>query len=88
MSENTNPDIGELRADIEQTREELAQTVDQLTAKLDVKHRVHERITEVQDQMTGPDGRPTTQTWSIAGGAIAVVLTLVALKIWRRRSSK
>jgi hypothetical protein len=43
------PDVGELKSDIERTRAELADTVDALAAKLDVKaqarHRAHDAAT-------------------------------------------
>jgi hypothetical protein len=41
------PDIEQLQAEIEQTREQLGETVDALTAKLDVKSRTRARLTVV-----------------------------------------
>jgi ElaB/YqjD/DUF883 family membrane-anchored ribosome-binding protein len=39
----------EIRADIEQTREELGDTVEALAAKTDVKARAQDRVTEIKD---------------------------------------
>jgi len=44
----TDDRAAEIRADIEQTRAELAETVDALTGKLDVKARASEKIAEVR----------------------------------------
>ena len=41
----TEPD--EIRRDIEQTREQLSETVDALAARLDVKSRANEKVREV-----------------------------------------
>ena len=46
-TEPTEPD--EIRRDIEQTREQLAETVDALTARLDVKSRANDKVREVRD---------------------------------------
>ena len=43
-SAGDKPDIDQLQADIEQTRQELGQTVEALTAKLDVKSRAKEQL--------------------------------------------
>ena len=75
--------MAELEADIARTREELAHTVDQLTAKLDVKTRVRNRATETKDVAAvrrSPraehlarrvDGKPTPAALSIGGGVLA-----------------
>jgi ElaB/YqjD/DUF883 family membrane-anchored ribosome-binding protein len=39
----------EIRADIEQTREELGDTVEALAAKTDVKARAQDRVAEIKD---------------------------------------
>ena len=59
---NTARDPDELRAEIEETRRELGETVAALSAKTDVKARARERIREtretVQDRLAelSPDG--------------------------------
>lgn len=45
-----DPDIEEIQASIEQTREELGETVDALTAKLDVKSRTKARLSDTKNQ--------------------------------------
>lgn len=86
-----------IEADIVRTRADLADTVDQLTAKLDVKTRTKERVHETGDQVartvvgkvhalrdraTDDDGRPTRMALG-AGGAV-VVVAVVTLVVWRR----
>ena len=95
------PEVAALQADIERTREELAQTVDQLTAKLDVKTRVRDRAVESKDRAaaqvqsmreraadlaTDDDGKPTPVTISIGGGVIAGLAAVVLVLMWRRSS--
>jgi hypothetical protein len=90
------PGIEDIETDIARTREELAATVDELTARLDVKTRVKEsvqqtkdqavdRIRTVRDQATDEDGRPTPTTLGIGGAVAATVVVIVALTLWRRR---
>lgn len=62
--------VSEVQHDIEQTRDDLAHTVDQLAAKLDVKSRVRERIGE------------TPTSWAV--GAAAGASLLMVLVLWRR----
>lgn len=71
------PIAADLEADIERTRAELADTVDQLAARLDVK-------TRVRDRFVSPDGRPTS-TALVVGGAVALVITLAVLRGVRGR---
>jgi chromosome segregation ATPase len=42
------PNVEQLQADIEHTREELAETVEALTAKLDVKSRARDRLDDTK----------------------------------------
>lgn len=72
MSSNgTTPE--QIEADIERQRAELAATIDQLHARLDVK-------TRVKDGVTTADGRPRPE---LVAAAVAVVLA--GLAYWRRR---
>lgn len=95
------PEVAVLQADIERTREELAQTVDQLTAKLDVKSRVRDRAIETKDRAaaqlqslreqaaeraTDDDGKPTPVAMSIGGGVLAGLAAVVLVLMWRRSS--
>lgn len=64
----------QIEAEIEAQREQLAQTVDQLSAKLDIKSRASEKLTELRS-------RPDVLT----GAALAFVA--VAALVWWRRST-
>lgn len=46
-------DLEQIQANIEQTREELGETVEALTSKLDVRSRAKSKITDVQNQAIG-----------------------------------
>lgn len=73
MSSNgTTPE--QIAADIERQREQLARTVDELHARLDVKARL-------QDRMTTASGRPRPELVAVAAGAVLAT----ALLLWRRR---
>jgi len=68
----SNPSAEQIEADIARTREELAHTVDELTARLDVKARMQERIHQTS---------PTT----LGVGVAAVALLVAAVVVIRRR---
>jgi hypothetical protein len=71
----------QIRADIAATRIELGQTVDALSAKLDVKSRAKGEAARVQAYVKDPANRPQV----IA--AAAAVLLLIALKVTRKVKS-
>jgi chromosome segregation ATPase len=48
--EQHKPSVDELQADIERNREELAETVEALTAKLDVKGRARARLADTRQR--------------------------------------
>jgi predicted pyridoxine 5'-phosphate oxidase superfamily flavin-nucleotide-binding protein len=77
----TSNDPEEIREDIERTRENLAETVDALHAKLDVKAQARARVARAKDQATTADGKPRPE---LIAGAVGVML-LVAGLIWLRR---
>lgn len=60
----------QIEAEIEAQRDQLAATVDQLSQRFDVKHR-----------MTTERGRPRPQVLAAAGVAVVVLAALV----WSRR---
>jgi hypothetical protein len=72
----------EIQAEIEQQREQLAGTLDALSAKLDVKSQAQVKVAEVKDRATDDSGRPRTE---VIAAAAAVVVVVVALVWWRRR---
>lgn len=67
----TNRTPEQIEAEIEEQRAQLAATVDQLTAKLDVKAR-----------LTTDSGKPRPEVLAAAGSLVAMA---VALLWWRRR---
>ena len=82
----------EIQADIEQQREQLAQTVDQLGHKLDVKAQskakvedvkvlTQAKLAEAREVSTTDEGKPRPEVL----GAAAAVLVGVAMLIWWRR---
>jgi MYXO-CTERM domain-containing protein len=71
----------EIQSDIERQREQLAQTVDQLGHKLDVKSQTKAKVDEVRHRATTDDGKPRPE---VLGVAAAVVLG-IGLLIWLRR---
>jgi hypothetical protein len=76
---STDPDA--IRADIEQTRENLAETVDALHAKLDVKTQAKAKAAQVKDSATTDAGKPRPE---LIGAAVATV-ALIAGLVWLRR---
>lgn len=89
------PDAGieDLQTDIEQTRKDLGQTVETLTAKMDVKQRTKDKAADTKEAVldkahavqhaTIDDGRAKV---TIPVAAIVVVGTAALVWIvWRRR---
>lgn len=79
-SNGTSPES--LEADLARQREELAATVTELHAKLDVKARAQHKAGEVKDRATTADGKPRPDLTIAALGAVALVAGLL---VWRRR---
>jgi hypothetical protein len=78
----TNQTPEEIQAEIEQQREQLAGTLDALSAKLDVKSQAQAKVAEVKGRATTDEGKPRTELLVI--GATVVVLA-VAVVWWRKR---
>lgn len=81
MAENKTPQ--QLEAEIAVQREQLAQTVDQLGARLDVKSRARAKASDVRDRATTQDGNPRPEVLAAAGSLVAMALVLAW---WRHRS--
>ncbi len=79
-SNGTSPEA--LEADLARQREELAATVTQLQAKLDVKSRARGKAAEIKDRATTASGSPRPDLTVAAALAVVVVAGLV---VWRRR---
>jgi len=77
-------DPAAIEADIERQREQLAETVDALTAKLDVKARAGAKAADVLDAATTDSGKPKPQLL----GAVAAALAATALLVWWRTSHR
>lgn len=71
----------EIEADIARQREALADTVDELQARLDVKARTRAKVAELRERATDESGRPTP---AVIGAAVGALL-LVAALVYRRR---
>jgi hypothetical protein len=75
-----------LEADIARQREELAHTVDELQARLDVKSRAREKAHELKDRATTDTGRPRPEVTTAAVAGAGVLAGLVGLRA--RRSGR
>jgi type VI protein secretion system component VasF len=78
----TPDDQQELEKEIEQTREQLGQTVEALAAKVDVKARAQEKLGQVSQQIKERPV-PVAISAGVVVGALAVVFTLI--RRWMRR---
>jgi hypothetical protein len=76
--DGTTPE--EIEADIARQREELAATVTELHARLDVKARTKAKAAELRGRATTPDGRPDPR---VLAAAVAVVV-LAGIAFWRK----
>jgi small-conductance mechanosensitive channel len=75
-------DPAAIEAEIEAQRDQLADTVDQLTHKLDVKAQAQERAADLKDRVTTGDGKPRPE---LIAAAVAALATIGLLVWWRRR---
>jgi ElaB/YqjD/DUF883 family membrane-anchored ribosome-binding protein len=78
-------DPEQIRAEIEATRAQLGQTVDELSARLDVPARTKEKAARARDTVveTYRESPPLT-----IGGALAVVGLVLGLVVVRRRARR
>jgi hypothetical protein len=76
--DGTTPE--EIEADIARQREELAATVTELHARLDVKARTKAKAAELRGRATTPDGKPDPR---VLAAAVAVVV-LAGVAFWRK----
>jgi MYXO-CTERM domain-containing protein len=96
-----NADKDDIQADIEQTRAELGETVEALSAKLDVKERAKEKVDETKERakdkvhetkervVERADTLRHTATddpkRAMPVVAAVAVLALIGIIVWRRR---
>ena len=71
-----------IEADIERQREDLAQTVDQLSQKLDVKAQARAKAADVKDRATTDSGKLRPE---LVGAAVSLVAVVALIVWWRRR---
>ncbi|HTW17245.1 MAG TPA: DUF3618 domain-containing protein [Nocardioides sp.] len=81
-SQTSGQTPAEIEADIARQREALADTVDELQARLDVKARAQAKVAELRDRATDDSGRPTP---AVIGAAVGALLLVGAL-VYRRRT--
>jgi hypothetical protein len=89
----TAPDpatAAELQQEIEQTREHLGQTVNELAAKADVKSRARAKTAEVKGKAADVSAQVrqsqvVQRRWPLAVAAAGVIL--VSIAVWRRRKT-
>ena len=62
-------DVQELQQEIERTREQLGETVEQLVAKADVKARAQDKAAKLADRVKGQTGQTRAQAAARVGSA-------------------
>jgi hypothetical protein len=72
----------QIEAEIAAQRAQLAGTVDQLSAKLDVKSRAQHKAADLKDRATTASGSPRPEVLAAA----SLLAMAVVLVWWRRRS--
>ena len=82
LTEDPERRSAQLRAEIEDVREDLGDTAAELAAKTDVKARAHERVEEIKH--TSVERVRANPVPVVAIGALVAGLLVVGL--WRRRS--
>ena len=81
----------EIQQEIEQTRERLGQTVEELAAKADLKARARAKTAEVKARAAEASGRvrqsqAVRRDWPLAMVAAGILAIGVAL-VWRHRTT-
>jgi hypothetical protein len=72
----------ELQQEIEQTRQQLGQTVDELAAKTDVKARARAKVTEVSGRVRRSE--LVQRRWPVALAAGVLIAGSVAVWRWKK----
>jgi hypothetical protein len=73
----------QIEAEIEVQRAQLAGTVDDLAAKLDVKAQAKDKVASLKDSATTDTGKPRAEVLAAAGSLVAMAVVLL---LWRRRA--
>ena len=82
-TQNGHRDPAAIEADIIRQRAQLAETVDALSERLDVKARVEHKVADIKNNATTASGRPRPSLVLAAAATVAGV----ALLVWWRRAS-
>lgn len=80
MADTRTPE--QIEAEIELQRAQLAGTVDELAAKLDVKSQARQKVADLKDSATTDSGGPRPEVLGAAGSLVAMAVVLL---LWRRR---
>jgi hypothetical protein len=79
-SNGTTPE--QIEADIARQREELAATVTELQARLDVRSRAQQKAADLRERATTASGNPRPD---LTVAVVAAAALVVGLVVWRRR---
>jgi hypothetical protein len=85
MTDTTPKSPDEIRDEIERTRADLAQTVDSLSAKLDVKAQAKQRVDDLRVTVTEKAKQAQPYRTQILGATAGLAVLLVAVRLRRRR---
>lgn len=80
MDDQRTPE--QIEADIVAQREQLAGTVDELAAKLDVKSQAQRKVAALKESATTDAGTPRPEVLAAAGSLVAMAVVLL---LWRHR---
>lgn len=80
MAEQRSPE--QIEAEIAVQREQLAGTVDELAAKLDLKTQAQRKVASLKDSATTDSGAPRPEVLAAVGSLVAMALVLL---LWRHR---
>jgi hypothetical protein len=78
------PTAAELQAEIDQTRERLGQTVEELAAKADVKARARAKAADLTGQVRR--NQVVRRGWPL-GVIVASAILIGSAAVWRRRKA-
>lgn len=83
------PDAGldEIQTDIDQTRQQLGETVEALSAKLDVKAQARQKVDDTKARVVGTaqSARQKAAGPAVPTLAFLAIAAVVGIIIWRRR---
>jgi hypothetical protein len=98
ISNGSSPGVAEIETNIERSRANLAETVDQLAAKFDVETRFRHRVAGARDDVTrqlrtlrhkatAAQRSTDPQTIGIGAGVLAAAVAVLVVTWWRRNQA-